>query len=199
MNSSRRRPSFCPASPTSAPQVDHRRIWFNCTTRWSSGATGLFEPSGSLPPSADRISAACSSFRRRGSETSVVAVAEGVTSTIQMGWSTRSAQQRAGALLSDIAEAAFLSETNSFFVGEGWPFLALIAALPGESICPAQRALQGRRTAFPRIAPRAPWVARATSGCVPNQLFFSSHMDGCVTGPPAHPRSRPPQTSRPVK
>ena len=35
----------------------------------------------------------------------------GVTSTIQMGWSTRSAQQRAGTLLSDIAEAAFLSET----------------------------------------------------------------------------------------
>ena len=62
-------------------------------------------------------------------------------------------------------------------MGEGWPFLALIAALPGESICPAQRALQGRRTAFPRIAPRAPWVARATSGCVPNQFFFSSHMD----------------------
>ena len=106
----------------------------------------------------------------------MVAVAEGVTSTIQMGWSTRSAQQRAGTLLSDIAEA-FLSETLFLWEKAG-PFFALIAALPGESICPAQRALQGRRTAFPRIAPRAPWVARATSGCVPNQLFFSSHMDG---------------------
>ena len=63
-------------------------------------------------------------------------------------------------------------------MGEGWPFLALIAALPGESICPAQRALQGRRTAFPRIAPRAPWVARATSGCVPNQLFLAPTWTG---------------------
>ena len=56
--------------------------------------------------------------------------------------------------------------------------MALIAALPGESICPAQRALQGRRTAFPRIAPCAPWVARATSGCVPNQLFLAPTWTG---------------------